>query len=237
MAEASSGGQPVPDGDDSTPAPLSDGAAPANTASQNQASATHDDDAPADPTVPAPTWAEIGRGVGATITVIAALGGLILGVRAEQRADREEQRGDQQDQRAAELTQKAFAEQVDFYRTTSAVVVMNGNPHPMRMRLVLPKKNMWWDLYVLQPCKQIKILNDVLRASMRKALPSVQVTDGELSSLWLEFRDPKGRSWVRSSSGGALVSSAWKARRGANWVDLGETWNKAPEDSPMCGAP
>ncbi|MFJ1969245.1 hypothetical protein ACIO93_11310 [Streptomyces sp. NPDC087903] len=171
------------------------------------------------------------------ITILAALGGLILGIRAEQRADREEQRADKEQYRAAELSRKAFAEQVDFYRTPTSVIVMNGNPHPMRMRLILPQRHLWWDLNSLQPCKQVKIPNDSLRAGMRMAISSAQVTDGDLASLWLEFRDPEGRSWVRSSSGGALASSVWEARRGVNWVDLGETWNRAPEDSPICGAP
>jgi hypothetical protein len=168
--------------------------------------------------------------VGAVITVIAALAGLILGVRAEQRAGREEKR-------AAELGRKAFAEQVDFYRTPSAVVVMNGNPHPAQMRLFLPDRYVWWDLRSLEPCKQIKIPTSSLRASLRDQLPSTQVTDEELSSLWLEFQDPDGRSWARTG-GGAPVPSAWKpVSLGVHMVDLRESWNKAPEDSPICGAP
>lgn len=164
------------------------------------------------------------------ITVIAALGGLILGVRAEQRADRDEKR-------AGELSQRAFAEQVDFYRTPSAVVVMNGNPHPVEMRLLLPERHLWWDLRSMEPCKQIKIPTDSLRVSLRVQLPSEQVTDGELPSLWLEFQDPEGRSWARTG-GGALLPSPWKpASLGVHMVDLRETWNKAPEDSPVCDAP
>ncbi|MGW7397868.1 hypothetical protein ACWGH7_15380 [Streptomyces cyaneofuscatus] len=163
------------------------------------------------------------------LTVIAALAGLILGVRAEQRADREEKQ-------AAELSQKAFAEQVGFYRTPSAVVVMNGNPHPAKMRLFLPGRRLWWDLRSLEPCKQIKIHTGSLRASLRNLFPSVQVTDEELSSLWLEFQDPDGRSWARTG-GRALAASTWKpASRGVHMVDLRESWNKAPEDSPICGA-
>jgi hypothetical protein len=168
--------------------------------------------------------------VGAVITVIAALAGLILGVRAEQRAGREEER-------AAELGRKAFAEQVDFYRTPSAVVVMNGNPHPAQMRLFLPDRYVWWDLRSLEPCKQIKIPTSSLRASLRDQLPSTQVTDEELSSLWLEFQDPDGRSWARTG-GGAPAPSAWKpVSLGVHMVDLRESWNKAPEDAPICGAP
>ncbi|MBL1083547.1 hypothetical protein JK359_16460 [Streptomyces actinomycinicus] len=163
------------------------------------------------------------------ITVIAALAGLILGVRAEQRAAREEER-------AAELSQKAFAERVDLYRTPSAVVVMNGNPHPTETRLFLPGRRLWWDLHSLEPCKQIKIPTDTLRASLRSRLPSVQVTDEELSTLWLEFQDPDGRSWARTG-GGALAPSTWKPASLEHMVDLRESWNKAPEDSPMCGAP
>ncbi|MFB0619410.1 hypothetical protein [Streptomyces sp. AGS-58] len=162
------------------------------------------------------------------VTVIAALAGLILGVRAEQRAAREEKR-------AAELSQKVFAEQVDFYRTPSAVVVMNGNPHPTEMRLFLPGRRLWWDVHSLEPCKQIKIPTDSLRASLRAQLPSVQVTDEELSSLWLEFQDPDGRSWARTG-GGALAPSPWKPASLVHMVDLRESWNKAPEDSPICGA-
>lgn len=219
----------MPDGGDPSSATGSDGDAPADRTPQHQASSSSGD-AHADPTVPAPTWVEIGRGAGAVITVIAALAGLILGVRAEQRADREEKR-------AAELSQKAFAEQVDFYRTPSAVVVMNGNPRPAKMRLLLSGRHLWWDLRSLEPCKQIKIPTDSLRASLRIQLPSVQITDEELPSLWLEFQDPEGRSWVRTG-GGALAPSTWKpAPLGVHMVDLRETWNKAPENSPICGAP
>lgn len=215
--------------DELDPATGSDGDAPADPAPQNQTSSSSDD-APADPAASTPTWAQIGRGVGATITIIAALGGLILGVRAEQRADREEKR-------AAELSQKAFAEQVDFYRTPSAIIVMNGNPHPAEMRLLLPGRRLWWDLRSLEPCKKIKIPIDSLRASLRIHLPSMQVTDEELSSLWLEFQSPDGRSWARTG-GGALAPSTWKpASLGVHMVDLRETWNRAPEDSPICGAP
>ncbi|KAB2588370.1 hypothetical protein [Streptomyces arboris] len=162
------------------------------------------------------------------LTVIAALAGLILGVRAEQRADREEKQ-------AAELSQKAFAEQVDFYRTPSVVVVMNGNPHPAKMRLLLPSRHLWWDLRSLEPCKQIKIPTGSLRASLRNLFPSVQVTDEELSSLWLEFQDPEDRSWARTG-GGALAASTWKPTSLGDMVDLRESWNKAPEVSPICGA-
>lgn len=245
VAEASNGGQPAPDGGEPTPGTGSDNGDSADSAQQNPGNSTNEDgEAPADPAAPVPTWAEIGRVVGAVLTVLAALGGLVLGVRAEQRADREERRAekeerraDREEKRAAELSRKAFAEWVDFYRTPSAVVVMNGNPHPMHMRLILPEKDLWWDLSALEPCKQIKIPNDTLRASMREAVPSVRVADAELSSLWLEFQDPEGRSWVRGGSKGTLVSSEWDAGPGVNWVDLGETWNKAPEDSPICGAP
>ncbi|MET8291835.1 hypothetical protein ABZV80_42820 [Streptomyces sp. NPDC005132] len=163
------------------------------------------------------------------ITVIAALAGLILGVRAEQRATREEKH-------AAELSQKSFAEQVDFYRTASAVVVMNGNPHPAEIRIFLPGRRLWWDLHSLEPCKQIKVPNESLRASLRARLPSAQVTDEDLSSLWLEFQDPGGRSWARTG-GGALTPSTWKPASLEHMVDLRESWNKGSEDSPICGAP
>ncbi|GGQ34151.1 hypothetical protein GCM10010249_60600 [Streptomyces roseolilacinus] len=171
------------------------------------------------------------------ITVIAALAGLILGVRAEQRADREEKRAAREEKRAAELSRKAFAEHVAFYRTPSAVVVMNGNPHPAKMRLFLPGRRLWWNLHSLAPCKQIRIPTDSLRASLRAKLLSAQVTDEELSSLWLEFQDPYGRSWARTGGGG-LAPSTWEpASPGVHMVDLYESWNKAPEDSPICGAP
>ncbi|MGY4967598.1 hypothetical protein [Streptomyces sp. 900105245] len=163
------------------------------------------------------------------ITVISALAGLILGVRAEQRAARAEKQ-------AAELSQKAFAEQVDFYRTPSAVVVMNGNPHPTEMRLVLPGRRLWWELYSLEPCKQIKVSADALRASLRAQLPSAQVSDEELSSLWLEFQNPDGRSWARTG-GGALAPITWKPVSRVHMVDLRESWNQDPESSPICGAP
>ncbi|MFE5189899.1 hypothetical protein [Streptomyces sp. NPDC056628] len=170
------------------------------------------------------------------VTLIAALAGLILGVRAEQRAGREEERAVLAEMQAAELNQKAFAEQVDFYRTPSAVVVMNGNPHPTEMRLLLPGRHLWWALGSLAPCKQIKIPTDSLRGSLRAKLGSVQVTDEELSSLSLEFQDPYRRSWARTG-GGALARSTWRLSSLVHMVDLAEGWNKAPEDSPICGAP
>ncbi|MDV9178769.1 hypothetical protein R6V09_52695 [Streptomyces sp. W16] len=210
MAEASSGGQPGPAGDEPTPAGGSDGVAPA------------------DPAATAPAWTEIGRGVGALLTVVAALGGLILGIRAEQRADEAERR-------APELDRKASAEQVDFYRTPSEVVVMNGNPHPVRMRLFLPDRHLWWDLYALAPCRQIKIPDAALRDSMRARFPSARFTDGELASLWLEFTDPVGKTWVRSS-GGALASPARSPTTGpVGRLVLGESWNRTSQDSPVCG--
>ncbi|MFJ6835506.1 hypothetical protein [Streptomyces sp. NPDC091209] len=175
------------------------------------------------------------------ITVVAAAGGLFLGVRSEQRAGREEQRAAAERRHAVEESRKAdlkaLAEQIDFYRTRSTVVVMNSNRHPLPMRLVLPERHVWWNLYSLRPCSQIKIPTDDLRASMRKAVPSVWVTDGELSSLWLEFGDGRGNFWIRSGSGGALVSSPREAQRGVQLVDSDEGWIKTSEDSPICGAP
>lgn len=213
MAEASDGGQPGSAGDGPTPAGDSDDAAPAD---------------PEATAATVPTWTEIGRGVGALLTVVAALGGLVLGVRAEQRADEAERS-------AAESSRKASAEQVDFYRTPSEVVVMNGNPHAVQMRLFLPDRHLWWDLYALAPCRQIKIPDAALRDSMRRRFPSARFTDGELASLWLEFTDPAGKNWVRSSRG-ALASSVRSPTAGAvSQLVLDESWNRTAQKSPVCG--
>lgn len=183
----------------------------------------------ADTAAPELTWAEIGRGVVATLTMIAAVGGLFLGIRGELRADEEHQR-------VTEESRKGFAEQIDFYRNPSAVVVMNGSSHPVNMRLSLPHKRLSWDLYAVPPCKQITVSNRSLRGSMRAQFPSAQFTDGELSSLWLEFRDPRGRSWIRTS-GAALDPSEWKPGAGkAGMVQLDEPWIRGAADSPTCGA-
>ncbi|MDG9701545.1 hypothetical protein [Streptomyces sp. DH37] len=66
----------------------------------------------------------------AVATVVAALGGPVLGTRAEQRTAREEWR-------AASDEEKAYAERVDVHGHRSSVVVVNDSTRVMNMRLVL----------------------------------------------------------------------------------------------------
>lgn len=216
MAEGNTGGRPEPDG-----------GAP-----------TQDDDTPADPPPPSPptspaasppSWAELGRTVGAAVTVIAALGGLFLGVRAEQRADRAERQ-------AAEAGRRAFAEQVDFYETSSDVVVTNGNPHAVDARLLLPGKKLWWRLDGLRPCGEISVPRAALRAAMRSRHPSAPLTDGDLSALVLEFADPGDGYWIRLGGGALGPAPDPPAEPGSRVVDLGESWNRSARTAPMCAA-
>ncbi|MEU0054127.1 hypothetical protein [Streptomyces sp. NPDC006309] len=208
MAEGDTGGRPEPDGGD----------------------APQDDGTPADPRSPPPSWAELGRIVGASITVLAALGGLVLGVRAEQRADRAERQ-------ATEAGRRSFAEQVDFYQTTSDVVVTNGDPNVVYVRLLLPGRKLWWRLGGLPPCRQVSVPRASLRAGMRARFPSTQLTDADLSSLVLEFTDPGNRSWIRGRGGALGPSQGGPAVRGPGMVDLGESWNRSTQAAPVCGAP
>ncbi|MFF9087474.1 hypothetical protein ACF1BE_13830 [Streptomyces sp. NPDC014991] len=208
MAERDTGGRPEPEDGEPT---------------------QDDDDAPAPRPSPPPSWAELGRTVGASITVLAALGGLVLGVRAEQRADRAERQ-------AAQTERRSFAEQVDFYGTSSDVVVTNGNPHAVYARLLLPERKLWWQLGGLPPCRKVSVPRASLRAGMRARSPSTQVTDADLSSLVLEFTDPDNRSWIRGGGGALGPSQETPAARGLRMVDLSESWNRSAQVAPMCGA-
>ncbi|MFJ8036041.1 hypothetical protein [Streptomyces sp. NPDC096032] len=239
MAEGDTGGggQPDPQGGESTPAHGSDDGARVDPPSQDPDADTTPDDTPADTRGQPPTWAQLGRTLGAVITVLAALGGLVLGVRAEQRADREEQRAVEAESQLLQEKRKSFAEQVDFYRTSSAVVVMNGNPHMVDVRLSLPAKKLWWELGGLTPCSQISIPNTSLRGSMRTRMPSAHVTDADLPSLMLEFTDPQNRVWIRGSGGSLGLPRRQPVMHGPGVVDLNETWSRSRQDAPMCGAP
>ncbi|MEV0552332.1 MULTISPECIES: hypothetical protein [unclassified Streptomyces] len=177
----------------------------------------------------------IGRTVAAIVTVAAAFGGLVLGCRAEQRDARAEQREVNAEQREEEDQERAYAERVDFYRSGSNVVVVSNSARVMSMRLVLRGRvGVWWDLNSIRPCTQITIPNTALFRSMASQVPELpRLTEGDLGGLRLEFEDPGGRSWIRTS-GGAVSRSEWKPGSAkVAWVDT-ESWSLAWQKSPDC---
>jgi hypothetical protein len=180
------------------------------------------------PSEPLPSrMVRAGRTIGALITAAAALGGLILGIRAEQRASDEKARTDSE-------KAKVYAERVDFYRLGAQVIVVNGSARAMAMRLVLRDRKLWWDLEALRPCTQIAIPNNVLFESMTREVPGLRLTQEDLAGLRLEFRDPQGRSWIRTS-GGAVSSSEGTSELPGVLRVSDEDWNLQPENSPDCG--
>jgi hypothetical protein len=155
------------------------------------------------------------------VTVVAALGGLVLGIRAEQRA------GEEQEQ--------TYAKHVDFYRIHSNVTVTNGSTRVMNMRFVLRNPAVWWDLEALRPCKQFDISTGLLLSSMSRERRSPRLTEEDLSGLQLEFMDPEGRVWLRSSGGTVSRFRDWEEPPKGVRLVTSEPWNMRPEDSPECG--
>jgi hypothetical protein len=131
--------------------------------------------------------------------------------------------------------EKTYAEHVDFYRLSSQVIVVNGGVRPMNMRLVLRGHKVWWDLGALRPCTQIAVPNDALFESMTRKTPGLRLSPEDLAGLLLEFRDPRGRSWIRTS-GNPVSRSKWRPESSeAVLLVNSEVWNHRPEDSPECG--
>lgn len=194
-----------------------------------------DDRGPTDSGAPESKIVRVGRTVAAIVTVAAAFGGLVLGCRAEQRDARAEQREINAEQREEEDQGRAYAERVDFYRSGSNVVVVSNSARVMSMRLVLRGRvGVWWDLNSIRPCSQITVPNTALFRSMALQVPGLpRLTEADLDGLRLEFEDPGGRSWIRTS-GGAVSRSEWKPDSAkVAWVDT-ERWSLAPKDSPDC---
>lgn len=186
------------------------------------------------------TLLDLGRFTVGAVTVVAALVGLILGIRAELYAGREDQRAEKAEQRAAaeerrsqEEREKAYAHLVDFYRMGSEVIVVNGSSRVMAMRLTLPASKVRWDLDLLQPCKQIAVPNKALFDSMAVEQPSLRLAEEDLAQLRLEFMDPMSKAWIRNSGGALARMDTW-APSGRPGLVSSEAWNVSAQDAPQC---
>ncbi|MFF9979139.1 hypothetical protein [Streptomyces erythrochromogenes] len=186
------------------------------------------------------TLLDLGRFGVAAITVVAALVGLVLGIRAELYAGREEQRAQKaaqrleaEDKRAREEREKAYADFVDFYRTGLEVIVVNGSSRAMSMRLTLPASHARWDLDLLQPCRQIAIPHQVLLDSMAREQPALKLTEADFAQLQLEMMDPNGKAWIRNSGGPLASMSVWAPSGRPNLVSS-EAWNVSAQKAPQC---
>ncbi|MDR6975061.1 hypothetical protein J2X68_001745 [Streptomyces sp. 3330] len=223
-ASGADGEPSAPDGERGTA-----GAAPARAEGDREEA-----DTSADP--PVMDMARLGTITATVVTVIAALGGLILGVRAEQRAVGDERRAMDQDAEADEREASTYPRLVDFYRHMSTLTVVNSSSRVMEMRLVLKSPDVWWDLQALPPCGQFDIPTGLLKSSMSAEEPSVtkHLTDRDLDRLRLELRDPNGKVWSLAS--GALFARAadWKQSPGGVRLISSEPWNMKPEKSPTC---
>lgn len=178
------------------------------------------------------------------ITVLAALGGLILGIRAEIRATADEKRAVNEETRAVNAEKEAsardasvYARRVDFYQYMSSLTIINGSSRVMDMRLVLKKPDVWWDLQALRPCQQFDIPTGLLKSAMSAKEPRVakHLTRRDMSRLQLELRDPNGKVWRRDSGGLVTQEGDWGQPPKGLRVVSSEPWNMRPEKSPYCG--
>ncbi|MEV0689092.1 hypothetical protein [Streptomyces sp. NPDC050388] len=186
---------------------------------------------------PTMDMARFGTIVATVITVLAALGGLILGIRAEQRATNEEIRAVNEEKEENARDESAYARRVDFYQHMSTLTIINGSSRIMNMRLVLKKPDVWWDLQALPPCGQFDIPTGLLKSAMLAEEPGVEkdLTDRDLSRLQLELRDPNGRVWRRDSGGLVAQVGDWDQPPKGLRVVSSEPWNMEPKKSPYCG--
>ncbi|MFI0906576.1 hypothetical protein ACH4TE_24065 [Streptomyces sioyaensis] len=193
---------------------------------------------------PTMDMARLGAIAATVITVLAALGGLILGIRAEIRATNDERRAVNEEARAVNDEKEAsardksvYARHVDFYQSMSSLTVINGSTRVMDMRLVLKNPDVWWDLQALRPCHQFDIPTGLLKSAMSAKEPSVakHLTDQDVSRLQLELRDPNGRVWRRDSGGLVAQVGDWNQPPKGLRVVSSEPWNLRPEKSPYCG--
>lgn len=164
------------------------------------------------------TLLDLGRFTVSAVTVVAALVGLILGIRAELYAGRADQRAAAVEHRSQEEREKAYANLVDFYRMGAEVIVVNGSSRVLAMRLTPPASKVRWDLDFLQPCKQIAVPNRALLDSKGVEQPSVSLTEGDLAQLRLEFVDPMNKAWIRNSGGALARLDAWAPSARPNLV-------------------
>ncbi|WP_189891711.1 hypothetical protein [Streptomyces xantholiticus] len=165
---------------------------------------------------------QTGRAVTAALTVLAALGGLVLGIRAELRTTEEAEQAD--------------AKMVSFYRTPTMITVLNGSNRVIAMRLSLEQPSVWWDLQAVPPCQKIDIPPALLKMSMSEAVPRVTVEDVDLNRLRLEFMDSEGKTWTRAGGGPLRRSAGWEQSLTSVRMVSPEPWNAKPEEAPGCGA-
>lgn len=193
---------------------------------------------------PAMNMARLGNIAVAVITVLAALGGLILGIRAEARATRDEGRAARDEARtisdekeASAHDKSVYARQVDFYQYMSFLTIVNDSSSVMDMRLVLNNPDVWWDLGALRPCRQFEISTGLLKSGMSAKEPRIakDLTDRDIDRLQLELRDPNGRVWRRDSGGLVAQVRNWDQPPKGLRVVSSEPWNMKPEWSPRCG--
>lgn len=164
---------------------------------------------------------QIGRAVTAALTVLAALGGLVLGIRAELRATDEAEQVD--------------AKMVSFYRTPTMITVLNGSNRVIAMRLSLEQPSVWWDLQAVLPCQKIDVPLALLKMSMSEAVPRVTVKDLDSNRLRLEFMDSEGRTWIRAGRGPLRRSASWEQSLTSVRMVSPEPWNAKPEETAACG--
>ncbi|GGT57047.1 hypothetical protein GCM10010271_70960 [Streptomyces kurssanovii] len=165
---------------------------------------------------------QTGRAVTAALTVLAALGGLVLGIRAELRTTEEAEQVD--------------ARMVSYYRTPTMITVLNGSNRVIAMRLSLEQPSVWWDLQAVPPCQRMDIPRALLKMSMSEAVPRVTVKDADLNRLRLEFMDSEGRTWIRAGGGPLRRSAGWEQSLTSVRMVSPESWNAKPEETPGCGA-
>ncbi|MCX4986616.1 hypothetical protein [Streptomyces sp. NBC_00572] len=221
-------------GDGDTPSPTTgDGDTPSPT--------TGDGDTPSSETqaIPASVLA-VGGALIALLTLIVAGATLYLTFRSD---DRETAEAQDRVQDRVEDRERLYANEVGFYRTGDQAAVANGSTHFMPMRLVLPSKQVWWDLQGPEPCKQVWIPYDSLISEMHEKLPNLSLSESDLADLQLRFQDPAGRAWSIDRTG-AISATKWTTSTGKEGTQLdrsdllvypNEPWMTDAQVSPGCG--
>ncbi|MFJ8432113.1 hypothetical protein ACIQ9P_12545 [Kitasatospora sp. NPDC094019] len=183
------------------------------------------------------TLVDLGKVLVGGMTFVAALVGLVLGIRAEGRASDDHGRAVEESHRAAEERDRAPVERTYFYETTTGVVIVNSSDRVMSMRLVLPQQNLWWGDVQPAPCRQVVIPFSSLLDSMKAAVPDASPDQADLARLQLEVVDPDGKVWRRPSAGAATpVPPGTTPPPGGGRLDYGEKWMADASGSPVCTA-